>query len=124
MYNSSVIFKVTEENKLYPSPTSFVQENHLDLFEFVGRMLGKAVYEGIVVEVPFATFFLSQMLGAQQSAVYSCIDELPSLDKDLYKSLAYVKVSLVALCVVFIENIHTFAHICCSITKATSVTLS
>ena len=83
---------MTEENKLYPSPTSFVQENHLDLFEFVGRMLGKAVYEGIVVEVPFATFFLSQMLGTQQSAVYSCIDELPSLVKDLYKSLAYVKV--------------------------------
>jgi hypothetical protein len=24
---------------------------HLGLFEFVGRMLGKAVYDGIVVEV-------------------------------------------------------------------------
>lgn len=39
------LFKATSEERLYPSPTSYVQENHLQLFEFVGRMLGKAVYE-------------------------------------------------------------------------------
>lgn len=39
------LFKVTSENRLYPSPTSSMQDNHLQLFEFVGRMLGKAVYE-------------------------------------------------------------------------------
>lgn len=39
------LFKTTAENRLYPSPTSYMQENHLQLFEFVGRMLGKAVYE-------------------------------------------------------------------------------
>ena len=37
--------QVTEEQKLYPSPTSYLQDSHLALFEFVGRMLGKAVYE-------------------------------------------------------------------------------
>lgn len=31
--------------RLYPSPTSYIHENHLQLFEFVGKMLGKAVYE-------------------------------------------------------------------------------
>jgi ubiquitin-protein ligase E3 B len=36
---------VTSEERLYPSPTSYMQDNHLQLFEFVGRMLGKAVYE-------------------------------------------------------------------------------
>lgn len=54
-------------------------------------MLGKAVYEGIVVDVPFATFFLSQLLGQTQQAFYSCIDELPSLDKELYRSLSFIK---------------------------------
>jgi ubiquitin-protein ligase E3 B len=39
------LFKVTSENRLYPSSTSSVQENHLLFFEFIGRMLGKAVYE-------------------------------------------------------------------------------
>jgi ubiquitin-protein ligase E3 B len=43
------------------------------------------------VDVPFALFFLSQVLGQTQEALYSCIDELPSLDKDLYRSLTYVK---------------------------------
>lgn len=61
------------------------------LFEFVGRMLGKAVYEGILVDVPFASFFLSLVLGQTQQAFYSCIDELPSLDKELYKSLTFIK---------------------------------
>jgi len=43
-------WQVTDEQKLYPSPTSFLQDSHLALFEFVGRMLGKAVYEvGVAV---------------------------------------------------------------------------
>lgn len=54
-------------------------------------MLGKAVYEGIVVDVPFASFFLSQVLGEHQNSLYSSIDELPSLDPELYKSLSYIK---------------------------------
>ncbi|KAJ1522162.1 hypothetical protein ONE63_002473 [Megalurothrips usitatus] len=85
------LFKATSEERLYPSPTSYVQENHLQLFEFVGRMLGKAVYEGIVVDVPFASFFLSQVLGHTHQALYSAMDELPSLDSDLYRSLTFIK---------------------------------
>ena len=29
-------------------------------------MIGKAVYEGIVVDVPFASFFLTQVLGKKK----------------------------------------------------------
>ncbi|GLH04043.1 E3 ubiquitin-protein ligase Nedd-4 [Gryllus bimaculatus] len=85
------LFRVTSEERLYPSPTSYMQDNHLQLFEFVGRMLGKAVYEGIVVDVPFASFFLSQLLGQQHQALYSSMDELPSLDRELYRSLTFIK---------------------------------
>ncbi|XP_066590975.1 ubiquitin-protein ligase E3B [Prorops nasuta] len=85
------LFKATSENRLYPSPTSSMQDNHLQLFEFVGRMLGKAVYEGIVVDVPFASFFVSQFSGQAGGALYSCLDELASLDRDLYRSLTLVK---------------------------------
>ncbi|XP_033230447.1 ubiquitin-protein ligase E3B isoform X2 [Belonocnema kinseyi] len=85
------LFKATSENRLYPSPTSSIQENHLLLFEFVGRMLGKAVYEGIVVDVPFASFFVSQFSGQTGGALYSSLDELASLDRDLYRSLTLVK---------------------------------
>ncbi|XP_066246822.1 ubiquitin-protein ligase E3B [Euwallacea similis] len=85
------LFKATSEERLYPSPISNLQDNHLQLFEFTGKILGKAVYEGIVVDVPFASFFLSQVLGQTSQAMYSSVDELPSLDADLYRSLSYVK---------------------------------
>ena len=39
------LFKVTSDQKLFPSPSSHIQESHLQLFEFLGRILGKAVYE-------------------------------------------------------------------------------
>lgn len=51
------------------------------------------IFQSIVVDCPFASFFLSQVLGEQQSALYSSIDELPSLDPELYKSMTYIKVS-------------------------------
>ncbi|XP_069788822.1 ubiquitin-protein ligase E3B isoform X2 [Narcine bancroftii] len=86
------LFKTTSgDERLYPSPTSYIHENHLQLFEFVGKMLGKAVYEGIVVDVPFASFFLSQVLGHHHSTLYSSIDELPSLDSEFYKNLTSIK---------------------------------
>ena len=46
----------------------------------------------MVVEVPFASFFLSHVLGRQNTGLYSSIDELPSLDQSLYKSLCFIKV--------------------------------
>uniref|UniRef100_A0A8C2X6C7 Ubiquitin-protein ligase E3B n=1 Tax=Cyclopterus lumpus TaxID=8103 RepID=A0A8C2X6C7_CYCLU len=86
------LFKTTSGNeRLYPSPTSYIHENHLQLFEFVGKMLGKAIYEGIVVDVPFASFFLSQVLGHHHTTFYSSIDELPSLDSEFYKNLTSIK---------------------------------
>lgn len=85
------LFRMSSENQLYPSPSSVLTENHLELLEFTGKMLGKALYEGIVVDCPFSGFFLSQVIGEQQSALYSSIDQLPSLDPELYKNLTYIK---------------------------------
>ena len=47
------------------------------------------------MDVNFAKFFLTQMGGRYHYAVYSSIDELPSLDPDLYKNLTYIKVGRV-----------------------------
>uniref|UniRef100_A0A8C1S9K9 Ubiquitin-protein ligase E3B n=1 Tax=Cyprinus carpio TaxID=7962 RepID=A0A8C1S9K9_CYPCA len=100
------LFKTTSGNeRLYPSPTSSIHENHLQLFEFVGKMLGKAMYEGIVVDVPFASFFLSQVLGHHHSTFYSSIDELPSLDSEFYKNLTSIKVSASVTITTFVESL-------------------
>ena len=42
--------------------------------------------------MPLAPFFLSQMLEHHFSACYSCLDELPTMDADMHKSLSYIKV--------------------------------
>jgi ubiquitin-protein ligase E3 C len=53
------LFLETPDRLLYPNPHSHrASENHLGHFEFLGRVIGKAMYEGILVEVPFANFFL------------------------------------------------------------------
>lgn len=49
-----IVFIVTQNPKansnghLYPSPSSHIHENYLLLFEFVGKILGKALYEVIL----------------------------------------------------------------------------
>ena len=58
----------------------------LQWFTFLGQIIGKALYEGILVSVPFAPFFLSKWLGKT-----SFLDDLQSLDPDLYQGLVYLK---------------------------------
>lgn len=73
------------------------------------------------MDVPFASFFLSQVLGHHHSTFYSSIDELPSLDSEFYKNLTSIKVSckciqsimcnffpLVSPCHVFLISIFVF----------------
>uniref|UniRef100_A0A914EGA9 Ubiquitin-protein ligase E3B n=1 Tax=Acrobeloides nanus TaxID=290746 RepID=A0A914EGA9_9BILA len=81
------LFRSTSNQQLYPSNTSYVHENHLQLFEFVGRILAKAVYESIVVDVQLAPVLSATVLGKQLCP----FDELSSLDPELYKNLTYVK---------------------------------
>lgn len=58
-----------------------------------GKLLS-LLSQGIVVDVPFASFFLSQLLGHHHSIFYSSVDELPSLDSEFYKNLTSIKVSV------------------------------
>mmetsp|Transcript_25955 Transcript_25955/g.82236 ORF Transcript_25955/g.82236 Transcript_25955/m.82236 type:complete len:445 (-) Transcript_25955:42-1376(-) len=81
------LFRRTAQRRLYPSPSSGMAEAaHLRLFEFTGRLVGKALYEGIVLDVALADFFAAKLLGKHAS-----IDELPSLDPELHASLQVVK---------------------------------
>eukprot|EP00898_Chlorokybus_atmophyticus_P000782 jgi/Chlat1/1704/Chrsp127S01928 len=81
------LFKATSDQLLYPNPSShLVMREHLRYFEFLGRVLGKALYEGILVELRFAPFFLSKLRKG-----YNYLNDLPSLDPELYRSLMFLK---------------------------------
>jgi ubiquitin-protein ligase E3 C len=81
-------FKETTQNLLYPNPESMAVHGPeaLQHYEFLGKMVGKAVYERILVELPLAQFFLRKMLKRPCS-----IGDLASLDEDLSRHLLYIK---------------------------------
>jgi len=80
------LFKFSAENELYPNPCSNIVQNHLEYLAFLGRMLGKAMFDGIQMDLPFCGFFLSKLLGK-----HNYLDELPSLDPALHKNLMLLK---------------------------------
>ncbi|KIK81041.1 hypothetical protein PAXRUDRAFT_833139 [Paxillus rubicundulus Ve08.2h10] len=81
------LWLANKKNEIYPNPHSYATEPHnLNWYRFIGRILGKALYEGILIEVAFAGFFLAKWLGKQ-----SFLDDLASLDPDLYQGLVFLK---------------------------------
>jgi ubiquitin-protein ligase E3 C len=128
------LFMVTQDQLLYPNSSKEAREREyhfeyyrrqslpilksithvatkLAFFEFLGLIIGKALYEGILVEAAFAGFFLSKCLGKMNyrkqmhtsTDAYPCssltsnlfhtspVDDLPSLDYELYKGLINLK---------------------------------
>lgn len=56
------LWLATSEQELYPNPHGYAKEsNQLSWFKFIGRILGKALYQGILVNVKFADFFLAKV---------------------------------------------------------------
>lgn len=45
----------------------------LQWYHFLGKIIGKAMYEGILVSVPFAGFFFSKWLGKQSFCARLCL---------------------------------------------------
>ncbi|CAE6463079.1 unnamed protein product [Rhizoctonia solani] len=81
------LWLANKQQELYPNPHPYAKEpGQLEWFRFVGRVLGKALYDGILVDIAFAPFFLAKMLGRQ-----SYINDLTSLDPELYQGLMFLK---------------------------------
>ncbi|KAJ2000095.1 ubiquitin-protein ligase (E3), partial [Coemansia thaxteri] len=85
------MFNSTDHNQLYPNPEALFGDAGsrlliLDKFKFLGAVIGKALYEGVLVDAPFAPFFLGRFLGQQPG-----FNDLPTLDEDLYRGLVALK---------------------------------
>ena len=96
------LFVSTSENLVVPNPASAYKwervgpptydidaaRNYEQEFEFLGIILGKVVYEGMLIETEFANCFLEFLLGNYD---ISCFDELSNLDPTLYRQLVGLK---------------------------------
>lgn len=81
------LFKKTPDGLLYPNPDYATANKDFEShFMFLGRLLGKALFDAVLVDIPFASFFLSKMLGHLNYP-----NDLDSLDPELYKNLKYLK---------------------------------
>lgn len=113
--NELHLFEENEQHLLYPNPAAVEQRRELlrqegfversapwndkvrDLlrrYEFLGRVIGKCLYEGILVDVNFAPFFLLKwaltggMGSAQKETAYRAnLNDLKDLDQGLYQGL-------------------------------------
>ncbi|GMI80949.1 ubiquitin-protein ligase 7 [Hibiscus trionum] len=76
----------TSDRLLIPNAAARFLENGIQMIEFLGRVVGKALYEGILLDYSFSHVFVQKLLGR-----YSFLDELSTLDPELYRNLTYVK---------------------------------
>ena len=87
------LFKTTaHDGLLFPNPDSaFVhgERDHLRLFHFLGRVLGKALREGITIQPRFTRSFLSFVRG--DFNYVTLLEDLKSLDPDLHRNLKFLQ---------------------------------
>jgi len=76
----------TSDRLLIPNTAARFLDNGIQRIEFLGRVVGKALYEGILLDYSFSHVFVQKLLGR-----YSFLDELSTLDPELYRNLMYVK---------------------------------
>ena len=80
------LFTATADGLAYPQPAATTIPNGLGLLEFLGLVVGKALYEGILLDVPLAPFFVARLQGRRPM-----FDDLAALDSELYRSLVQLK---------------------------------
>ncbi|GAB5360522.1 hypothetical protein AAMO2058_000635600 [Amorphochlora amoebiformis] len=80
------LFKPTDSGCYYPNEASVLLPDWQEQLEFVGKVLGKALMEGHLIEVRFASFFLNHLLNRPAH-----FDDLKSVDTQLHKNLVFVK---------------------------------
>ncbi|CAG8983041.1 hypothetical protein HYALB_00006069 [Hymenoscyphus albidus] len=75
----------SDRTTFHPNQLSSVNEEHLNFFKFIGRIIGKALYEGRVLDCHFSRAVYKRILGRPVS-----VKDMESLDPEYYKSLVWM----------------------------------
>lgn len=75
----------SDRTTFHPNKLSKVNEEHLQFFKFIGRIIGKALYEGRALDCHFSRAVYKRILGKSVS-----IKDMETLDLDYYKSLLWM----------------------------------
>ncbi|KAL1959539.1 hypothetical protein VTO42DRAFT_1984 [Malbranchea cinnamomea] len=75
----------SDRTTFHPNRLSGVNQEHLMFFKFIGRIIGKALYEGRVLDCHFSRAVYKRILGKSVS-----LKDMETLDLDYYKSLVWM----------------------------------
>lgn len=104
-FTQSELFVTNSKNAYYPNPTlidrikdmmigteetKLAVEKALKEYEFLGRIIGKCMYEGILIDIVFAGFFLLKWAAANDN-YRANINDLRELDEELYQGMLSLK---------------------------------
>jgi E3 ubiquitin-protein ligase HUWE1 len=68
----------------YPNPKSYVEVEHLSYFKFIGRIIGKAIFDECLLECYFVKCFYKIMLSEALS-----LADLEDFDKDFHDNMKW-----------------------------------
>ena len=75
----------SDRTTFHPNKLSGINDEHLMFFKFIGRIIGKALYEGRVLDCFFSRAVYKRILGKTVS-----VKDMESFDPDYYKSLCWM----------------------------------
>lgn len=75
----------SDRTTFHPNKLSGINDEHLSFFKFIGRVIGKALYEGRLLDAHFSRAVYRRMLGKPVS-----LKDMETLDLDYYRSLVWI----------------------------------
>ncbi|TWU74892.1 hypothetical protein ED733_003614 [Metarhizium rileyi] len=75
----------SDRTTFHPNKLSGINPEHLMFFKFIGRIIGKALYEGRLLDCFFSRAVYKRILGKSVS-----VKDMESFDPDYYKSLCWM----------------------------------
>ncbi|XP_050235135.1 E3 ubiquitin-protein ligase UPL2-like isoform X2 [Mercurialis annua] len=76
---------VGNDSTFQPNPNSVYQTEHLSYFKFVGRVVGKALLDGQLLDVHFTRSFYKHILGVKVT-----YHDIEAIDPDYFKNLKWM----------------------------------
>jgi len=73
------------EATYYPNPRSSIQDAYVNLFTFVGKVVGKALWESQLLDCHFVKAFYKLILGIELQYT-----DMKDADEAMYKSLVWI----------------------------------
>lgn len=75
----------SDRTTFHPNKSSSINDEHLNFFKFIGRIIGKAVYEGRLLDCYFSRAVYKRILGKQVS-----VKDMESFDPDFYRTHSWM----------------------------------